>query len=89
MVESVPTGSHLFFDRYFTRINLMDALLAKGLPATGAITKNQVPKQSKLPSDKVKQKEGRGASVSLVRKSPELAITKWYDNGFHSSWERS
>lgn len=38
MVESVPRGSHLFFDQYFTAINLMDALLAKGIPATGTIT---------------------------------------------------
>ncbi len=82
IVESVPTGSHLFFDRYITTINFTNALLAKGLPATGTIMKNRVPKQSKLPSDKVIQKKGRGASVSLVRKSPELAITKWYENKY-------
>ena len=29
MVESVPTGSHLSFVRYFTTVDLMDALLAK------------------------------------------------------------
>lgn len=44
MVETVPTGSHLYFDRYFTSVNLMDALLVKGLPATGKITKKPCPK---------------------------------------------
>lgn len=80
MVKSVPTGSHLFFDKYFTTINLMDALLAKGLPANGTIMKSQVPKQCQLPGDRQVRNEGRGASVSVVRKSPELAITKWLDN---------
>lgn len=80
MVESVPTGSHLFFDWCFTTIDLMDALLAKGLPATGTMMKNWVPKLCQLPGDKQLRKEGRGASVSVVRRSPGLAITKCLDN---------
>ncbi|KAK3575072.1 hypothetical protein QTP86_019751, partial [Hemibagrus guttatus] len=80
MVETVPPGSHLYFDRYFTSVNLMDELLAKGLLETGTITKNHLPKMCRLPDDKQLKREGRGASVMVVRRSPELAITKWYDN---------
>ncbi|KAK3509386.1 hypothetical protein QTP70_033167, partial [Hemibagrus guttatus] len=74
MVETFPTGSHLYFNRYFTSVNLMDELLAKGLLATGTITKNHLPKTCRLPDDKQLKREGRGASVMVVRRSPELAI---------------
>ena len=80
MAESIPKGSHLFFDRYFTTINLMDALQERGFPATGTVMSNRVPKAWKLPEDKVMKKQGTGTTVSVVRKNPELAITKWYDN---------
>ncbi|XP_034157727.2 piggyBac transposable element-derived protein 1-like [Pangasianodon hypophthalmus] len=57
-----------------------DTLLAKGFLATGTTMKNRVPKPCNLPGDRELQKERRGASVSVVRKNPGLAITKWYDN---------
>ncbi|KAJ8333908.1 hypothetical protein SKAU_G00412270 [Synaphobranchus kaupii] len=80
MVETVPSGTHVFFDRWFTTMDVMVALQAKGLPATGTIMKNRVPSMCKLPSDKEVKKMGRGASVSVVRNHPELAVTKWNDN---------
>lgn len=77
MVGSIPKGSYLFFDQYFRTINLMDTLLSRGFPATGTLMSNRVPEACKLPGDKVIE---RGVTVSVVRKNPELAITKWYDN---------
>lgn len=65
--ESVLTGTYVFFDRYFTTVKLMDALLSKGLLATGTIMKNRVPKQCLLSGDKQLRKEGRGTSVAVVR----------------------
>uniref|UniRef100_A0A3B5Q5D7 Si:ch211-255f4.7 n=1 Tax=Xiphophorus maculatus TaxID=8083 RepID=A0A3B5Q5D7_XIPMA len=65
LVESLPTGTCVFFDRYFTTIDLMDALLAKGLPATGTIMRNRVPKPCQLPGDNDCQPD---------------PITKWFDN---------
>ncbi|KAL2082780.1 hypothetical protein ACEWY4_022598 [Coilia grayii] len=80
MVETVPPGSHLFFDRYFTTMKLMDTLQAKSFPTTGTLMMNRVHKECKLPGDKMMKKQGRGATVSMVRKKPKLSITKWYDN---------
>lgn len=80
MVETVTSGTRVFFDRWFTTMDAMVAIQAKGLPATGMIMKNRVPSVCKLPSDKELKKMGRGASVFVVRNHPELAVTKWNGN---------
>ena len=67
MKETVPRGTHLFFDRFFTTINLLDTLMAKWLIGTGNLMNNRVPKESKIIEDKPFKKKGRGASEMVVR----------------------
>ncbi|XP_048860909.1 piggyBac transposable element-derived protein 3-like [Brienomyrus brachyistius] len=82
MVQTLPRGTHLYFDRFFTSIKLLDALKASGLQGTGTIMKNRIPKQckSKMTNDSTFEKKGRGASEMVVRKPSEIAVIKWQDN---------
>lgn len=72
-------GTHLYFDRYFTSVRVLDMLKANGLLGIGTIMKNRIPAlcKSKMSDDTKLQKQGRGTSEMVVRKPSEVAMTKW------------
>lgn len=82
MAQSLPGGTHLHFDRYFTSIKVLDRFKVNGHLGTGTIMKNRIPAlyRSKMSEDTKLQKQGRGTSEMVVRKPSEVAVTKWQDN---------
>ncbi|XP_035259726.1 dual specificity mitogen-activated protein kinase kinase 4b isoform X2 [Anguilla anguilla] len=75
--ESVPRATYLYLDKYFTSIELLNALQMKGLLATGPIRKNRIPAECK---SKIQKGKARGTSEMFIRKPMELAVTMWLDN---------
>lgn len=81
LIQSLPPGTSIYFDRYFTSTRLLDHLRAnKRMNGTGTIRKISIPKDAKLPSEKELRKKERGTSVTSVRNDGCLAITVWQDN---------
>ncbi|MGH0159685.1 UNVERIFIED_CONTAM: hypothetical protein FKN15_037417 [Acipenser sinensis] len=67
--------THIF---YFTSVKLFDALLKKGLPATGTI-KSRIPRECQVVDGKSLQRLGRGVAETTKRRNPEVVVTKWYN----------
>lgn len=79
LIQSVPRGSCIFFDRYFTTVPLLEELTNLGYHGTGTIMLNRVPdrQQLKFKDDK---KMKRGDIEGCQRVSNDVVLVKWKDS---------
>lgn len=80
--NSLVPGHVLYFNQYFTTLNLAKELLVKGIKCTGIIKKKRIPAsaQAKLIEDEELIKRGIGSVHTIVSGDGTTAITKWNDN---------
>ena len=74
--------SVLYFDNFFTSLELLQHLRTEyGIFALGTVRQNRLRgAQSKLPTDKILKKKGRGSSAQVVSNDANISIVKWFDN---------
>ncbi|XP_039749876.1 piggyBac transposable element-derived protein 3-like [Pararge aegeria] len=75
--KSIPRGSCLYFDRFFSSIPLLERLNELGLHGTGTIMMNRVPERKNM-DFKLDRKMKRGESQQFV--SNDVVVVKWMDN---------
>lgn len=80
LTDTLPIGVCVYTDRYFTSIQLIDALLSKRISLVGSIMANRIPKNAVLLKDNELKKLGRGSSNKLVRQDGKIILTKWFDS---------
>ncbi|XP_047108126.1 piggyBac transposable element-derived protein 3-like isoform X1 [Schistocerca piceifrons] len=78
LCQSLPEGTQVFFDRYFTSVPLLESLAEKNLPATGTVMKSRIPRAVHLTADKILANQGCGSVDQTVRKDKHISIVKWY-----------
>lgn len=76
LVQTLPKGSKVFFDRYFTTLPLLDRLLAKGIFGTGTIMKNRVKCITMTEERKMK----RGDMEEFCKPDDKHIIVQWKDS---------
>lgn len=72
-------GYKVFFDNWFTTLNLMHYLKRNGLLAVGTITGDRL-RRCPLKSNKDLEKEGHGATDYRVDNNSGVIAVKWMDN---------
>ena len=79
--ETLPEGTYLYFDRFFSSVKLLDMLAERKINATGTIMKNRLGANGPtLFTETEMKRKGRGTSVMSVRSDRKVAVTQWYDN---------
>jgi hypothetical protein len=76
---SRPSAHILFFDNFFTSIDLLVFLADMGLRATGTLRSNRL-QGAPLTIDKELREAGRGQYCSSFHTGKEILVVKWHDN---------
>ena len=79
LTESLPQGTSVFFDRFFTTPRILEHLQSKQLHGTGTVKKIYVPKEAGLMTEKELMKQERGFAQCSVRNDSIVALTVWQD----------
>lgn len=79
LIQSLSPGTHVFIDRYFTTVRLLEYLLDKNILCTGTIMKSRVPAAVHLTPEKTIKKFPRGFSEQTVRSDGKINVVQWYD----------
>ena len=79
LTESLPQGTSVFFDRFFTTPRILEHLQSKRLHGTGTVKKIYVPKEAGLMTEKQLLKQERGFAECSVRSDSIIALTVWQD----------
>ncbi|XP_067944430.1 piggyBac transposable element-derived protein 3-like [Watersipora subatra] len=80
LTKYLGPGKHVFCDRFFTTIPLIEHLAKQSISLTGTISAKYVPVQ--FSSDKVMKSKGRGTMeqfVTVSRGNEPISIVKWFD----------
>ncbi|CAK1593645.1 unnamed protein product [Parnassius mnemosyne] len=75
--KSIPPGSCIYFDRYFTSIPLMERLSEKGMHGTGTVMMNRI-LDKKYMTFKNGREMNRGDTEQFVNNG--VVIVPWMDN---------
>ncbi|KAM3858926.1 piggyBac transposable element-derived protein 3-like [Diretmus argenteus] len=81
LAKTLPAGTKVYCDWFFTSVKTLDRMLEKKIYVTGTVMKSQIRAAAKkLPSDKTMKRQGRGSTAYVTRKDGKACLLKWYDN---------
>ena len=85
LTSSLPchVGYKVYFDNYFSSVNLLHYLKTQGIWAIGTIRADRLKGAGRLLQDKksLEKKGGRGSSDWCVDANSNITIVRWLDNG--------
>ncbi|XP_028658906.1 piggyBac transposable element-derived protein 2-like [Erpetoichthys calabaricus] len=75
-----PSSYALYFDNFFTNMDLLSQLADRGFRATATIRENRINRTCPMKSSKEMKKSDRGASEYVYDRTSEVLLVRWHDN---------